>query len=1549
MDWQELSLFSWEDIENRLDEMIDSILTSVQRSILGESVGGCKTAAVALRKVLEEVTTVYSWDRPALHSPIKKGREADNKMGNTVVVITKLPESIAELELFLGPGVRKMRISVKDIIDSFTSKRIISHFCGELSISLHILDTAGEGVDGEKGEVLKLFSKTLQEMRGAVVPLSSLSTMFSTKLGADSQCNTLMCTSRAVEMIPSSVVVQSYISRNMLKKNVVHGVVNLGGNVLSFESLECGVDLSELGSRGFIHTTFFKPGQQWRESFSAWSDKSPAFNAVLLYLKHSGQCLIMERKDKSIVVMFYQNETTAFCCIMPKVESHFYHLLLSIDYDTDSIALTNEIHSLLTDINKMQLSPTKKPLVKTKPVNDGFDISLLESWRIPDIAAPQFSSTLEIARASKMSQNSFYHNLMLGVRESYTSNVGGNIVAGGMDFDKSVVVGNGSKMSNRSMGVRSNLWGSSVTKALKIKHEEHHGGRIEYKKDTISRGPTGPPEVQTCLVRPAPLIEAQFESEHAPVKIDPLLEGVFVGGPAAVKTKHMLEGEFRGEQTPVKPAHILEVQLQIGQAPATGLEDVHGGGHAPVRSDPIHEGTHADGLAPVRSDCKHEGTCGGGHAPVMSDFIHEGTHGGGLALSDSLAMGLPEGGHALHVNQSIPRTQPPAPNTIQMSPNLENLPSAKQCNYSNNEVADPFIFTSDDQSLSIYRPLKRKCSQISSSSNKRLEHIFDEVNKGLNLDTSGDENLSNKKLKTILESVLSECDVNNCKKFEMREPEIQLAQCLHCYYTTSDFPDFFNVELHPCICEYESMQCETCKDMTNNANILNMHALKHRNSITFLQPVKVRPDCLICSADCPTKTCSKTSRQIVTNIKKMLRPMKKLKLHNFLLSRLQAQKSLGLDSCHSIVFQTHVFCHSGATNLLGISSYLIKKVFNEHLSGIINAPHGNLGNVYLCEKRDRAIAFISHFAQRHSENLPDKQVLRLPSYLNVKEIFINYKESVPTKSQLKERGFYMVFKKYFSDVARPPIGLSRVTFMPRHSHPICNECDQINTLKKVAKNENEVLYANERKRTHMNEMKEKYVQFCERRELAVLFPLDYLHINLDDIDQVKMKSPHAVQNTKETSGMLKLDNHCTGIIATNGKFVGDRCIFAYLNNNQYPQDSNKTVSIIFDVLLTVKEKLGGSLPRKMMVQSDNCSRDLKNQFVLAFYWVLVDHGIFQEVTVSHMDVGHTHGDVDQIFSVFASRLRKLELPSFESLLSELKKITIDSQHIHVKEFVFTTDFTKHISKYLQPISGHTAFFQFKIRKENSKTKMFVKQDVLEKVWQFTSGIWLLKSQPSMKNLSVSAFRSESDYGEIFKSIWNKYIPSLTLKYPEEEVIRIKEAWEKRITYLIQLKESQFEAFDLFELVSDIEGDGQFNNLLNRVNKLAARKEATLTATFYPPEIKSFSVDSLVKDCSIVFYTLIKTTRPWIGLFITFTEEINAKKIKVEWLRKERNYYVLDTKSDGSPYYSVLDIDTVMFSNVLRNVSGKRKGPYQLDHETKKEIMKSYCERDSNLK
>lgn len=338
--------------------------------------------------------------------------------------------------------------------------------------------------------------------------------------------------------------------------------------------------------------------------------------------------------------------------------------------------------------------------------------------------------------------------------------------------------------------------------------------------------------------------------------------------------------------------------------------------------------------------------------------------------------------------------------------------------------------------------------------------------------------------------------------------------------------------------------------------------------------------------------------------------------------------------------------------------------------------------------------------------------------------------------------------------------------------------------------------------------------------------------------------------------------------------------------------------------------------------------------------------IFEQIIVSHMPVGHTHGDVDQVFSIFASYLRKLELPTFEKLLSELEKIKIKSVPIVVKEMEFTTDFVKRITPTLLNIEGHTSFFQFKFRKENERTRLYVKADVLDKVWMFGDGIKLFDTLPDLRNLSVAPFRTESEYAEIFKSLWNKYIPSLAGKYPQEEVQQIKDTWERRITFLIGLKESDFQAFKISKLIP-IQNDGD-----EAVAAVAAveppAKEPTLTATFYPVEMKDFNIEDLVKDCSMVFYTRTKVSRPWIGLFVEMLKEGATTKVKVQWLKKIKNLYVLDTTVDGSPYCSVLDLECVLFTGVLRNVSYRadRTGPYHLDRETKTQIMNAYAERDS---
>ena len=98
-------------------------------------------------------------------------------------------------------------------------------------------------------------------------------------------------------------------------------------------------------------------------------------------------------------------------------------------------------------------------------------------------------------------------------------------------------------------------------------------------------------------------------------------------------------------------------------------------------------------------------------------------------------------------------------------------------------------------------------------------------------------------------------------------------------------------------------------------------------------------------------------------------------------------------------------------------------------------------------------------------------------------------------------------------------------------------------------------------------------------------------------------------------------------------------------------------------------------------------------------------------------------------------------------------------------------------------------------------------------------------------------------------------------------MKIKADWEERISFLVNLEESQFEGFDVFQLVSDSQRSGVLSETFeSRIEKDTRRKEASLTAMFYPQEIKTFDVSDLVMNCSLVFFTHIKSSRPWIGLF-----------------------------------------------------------------------------------
>ena len=162
-------------------------------------------------------------------------------------------------------------------------------------------------------------------------------------------------------------------------------------------------------------------------------------------------------------------------------------------------------------------------------------------------------------------------------------------------------------------------------------------------------------------------------------------------------------------------------------------------------------------------------------------------------------------------------------------------------------------------------------------------------------------------------------------------------------------------------------------------------------------------------------------------------------------------------------------------------------------------------------------------------------------------------------------------------------------------------------------------------------------------------------------------------------------------------------------------------------------------------------------------------------------------------------------------------------------------------RHLLQIQGHSVYSQFKICKENQKTKLYVKADELEENFTFSAGIRLLKDLPTSFKFTVSPFRHDTMYSEVLDSVLCKFIPTLDTKYTEEEVSRITSDWKKRVKFLNTLKESEFAPFDIKLLKTQQPHMEETETLSSLIRQPSTSKEVALTATFYPLELSSFSV------------------------------------------------------------------------------------------------------------
>ena len=185
-------------------------------------------------------------------------------------------------------------------------------------------------------------------------------------------------------------------------------------------------------------------------------------------------------------------------------------------------------------------------------------------------------------------------------------------------------------------------------------------------------------------------------------------------------------------------------------------------------------------------------------------------------------------------------------------------------------------------------------------------------------------------------------------------------------------------------------------------------------------------------------------------------------------------------------------------------------------------------------------------------------------------------------------------------------------------------------------------------REHLVEIKLERRHYYSNRMRAVLEPKTYVSVIVDGADQSKHNVPH------DPDASHLLEETVRQQLFAYGALSHGRKAYTFLLPGHVKQGHDVTIEVIWRIINDIKET-EGQLPPILLIQLDNTSKQNKGRYLFAFLALLVHHGVFDKILISFLPVGHTHEDIDQMFSRFATYLRKRSAYSRQEMRDALER------------------------------------------------------------------------------------------------------------------------------------------------------------------------------------------------------------------------------------------------------------------------------------------------------
>lgn len=158
-------------------------------------------------------------------------------------------------------------------------------------------------------------------------------------------------------------------------------------------------------------------------------------------------------------------------------------------------------------------------------------------------------------------------------------------------------------------------------------------------------------------------------------------------------------------------------------------------------------------------------------------------------------------------------------------------------------------------------------------------------------------------------------------------------------------------------------------------------------------------------------------------------------------------------------------------------------------------------------------------------------------------------------------------------------------------------------------------------RQHVIHVQSERIYYRAKRQHAQTFKEQCISLIVDGTDQGSWGTPYFRQPTKDTASFWKLKTHITGVMAHgHGSFI-------YTCQFNVHHGTNLNIEVINRTLLKLEEKYmeqNQQLPPRLFIQLDNTCKENRNKILFSYFDMLIRRGIFREIYISFLPVGHTH-------------------------------------------------------------------------------------------------------------------------------------------------------------------------------------------------------------------------------------------------------------------------------------------------------------------------------------